>query len=59
MVAVLIGMALVYGFFPGKAREDELRAGYVRADEGAAEPRDVPARPAAVPRPVAAVKRGR
>ena len=35
MIAVLVGMALVYRFFPTKDRENELRTSYLAADEGA------------------------
>jgi len=42
MVAVLIGMGLVYRFFPKKEREDELRAGYDAGDAGVEEARPVP-----------------
>jgi EmrB/QacA subfamily drug resistance transporter len=33
MVAILIGMALVFFFYPRKEREEELRAGYHTSDE--------------------------
>jgi EmrB/QacA subfamily drug resistance transporter len=33
MAALLIGMSLVYRFFPKKEREEELRAAYVRQDD--------------------------
>jgi DHA2 family multidrug resistance protein-like MFS transporter len=38
MVAVLVGMALVYRFFPKKDRENELRASYLALDSGQATP---------------------
>jgi DHA2 family multidrug resistance protein-like MFS transporter len=38
MVAVLVGMALVYRFFPKKDRENELRASYLVLDSGQATP---------------------
>ena len=50
MVAVLIGMALVYRFFPSKDEENELRAGYHAHDTGAG-PADVDAAPSHVPVP--------
>jgi MFS transporter, DHA2 family, multidrug resistance protein len=36
MIAIVVGMALVYVFYPRKEREQELRAGYHAADEQAA-----------------------
>jgi len=36
MIAIVVGMALVYVFYPRKEREEELRAGYHAADEQAA-----------------------
>ena len=37
MIAVVVGMALVFFFYPRKEREEELRAGYHAGDEAAAE----------------------
>ncbi len=37
MVAILVGMALVFFFYPRKEREEELRAGYHASDERPAE----------------------
>jgi choline-glycine betaine transporter len=39
MVAILIGMALVYRFFPRKKEEEELRAAYQARDTDAADGR--------------------
>jgi EmrB/QacA subfamily drug resistance transporter len=36
MIAVVVGMALVWFFYPRKEREEELRAGYHAGDEAAA-----------------------
>jgi DHA2 family multidrug resistance protein-like MFS transporter len=49
MVAVLIGMALVYRFFPRKKEEEALRAGYEAHDQGAAADAEPP--PIQVPAP--------
>jgi MFS family permease len=51
MVAVAIGMALVFFFFPRKEQEEALRASYHAEDEGEGEPE--PPRPDAlgIPRP--------
>jgi MFS family permease len=52
MVAVLLGMALVYRFFPKKERENDLRASYLEHDSGVAVARrDVRPRPTQVPEP--------
>ena len=47
MVAILIGMALVYRFFPRKAEEEKLRAAYHASDTEA----EAPAEPAPVEAP--------
>jgi len=36
MIAVVVGMALVFFFYPRKGREEELRAGYHAGDQQAA-----------------------
>jgi hypothetical protein len=38
MVAIVVGMALVFFFYPRKEREEELRAGYHASDERSAAP---------------------
>ena len=43
MVAIVVGMALVFFFYPRKEREEELRAGYHASDERPAERRAEPA----------------
>jgi EmrB/QacA subfamily drug resistance transporter len=50
MVAVLIGMALVFRFFPKKDAEEALRASYHAKDQGE-EPGGAPAPPIHVPAP--------
>jgi DHA2 family multidrug resistance protein-like MFS transporter len=50
IVAILIGMALVYRFFPKKDAENALRAGYHAGDTGAG-PAGVPTAPVRVPVP--------
>jgi hypothetical protein len=50
MIAVLIGMALVYRFFPKKDAENALRAAYQARDTGAG-PAGVPTAPVQVPAP--------
>ena len=49
MVAVLIGMALVFRFFPRKEEEEALRSGYHAQDEGVQAGRERP--PIHVPAP--------
>ena len=36
MIAIVVGMTLVYVFYPRKEREEELRTGYHAGDEQAA-----------------------
>jgi len=43
MIAIVVGMALVFFFYPRKEREEELRAGYHASDEQPAERRAEPA----------------
>jgi hypothetical protein len=50
MIAVLIGMALVFRFFPKKHEETQLRGAY-HAQDTAGEPGAVPQPPAQVPPP--------
>ena len=50
MAAILIGMALVYRFFPKKDAEDALRAGYHAQDTGAG-PAGIEAAPEHIPAP--------
>jgi len=60
IVAILIGMALIYRFFPKKQEEDALRASYEAArrgtgDDGSAEPAPAHVGAPGVPVPVRAV----
>jgi hypothetical protein len=50
MVAVLVGMGLVFRFFPRKGEEEALRASYHAQDQGE-EPGAPPAPPIRVPAP--------
>jgi MFS transporter, DHA2 family, multidrug resistance protein len=49
LVAILIGMALVYRFFPKRAEESALREAYDAADIQEARPQPPPTQPAPAP----------
>jgi len=51
MIAILIGMALVYRFFPKKDAEKALRDAYHAHDTGAAGPAGEPTAPVQIPAP--------